>query len=105
MPSTLPSNSLYRNIQQFIKDTDSGKLSPPGTDVNVFAEQLVGDVLKGKKGQVWRGKMAKMTKWVSAWVPWGMLDGMVAKGRGLDRLQAAAGPRRLAGAKANGNAN
>ena len=54
--------------------------------MNVLAKQLVDDVLKGKKGQVWRGKMSSMTKWVSTCVPWRTLDGMVANGRGVDEL-------------------
>jgi 1-acylglycerone phosphate reductase len=91
IPFSLPSNSSYRHIEQYIADTASGKHSPKGTDVNVFAEQLVGDVLKGRKGQVWRGNMASMTKWVSTWVPWGLLDGMVASGRGLDKLKGGRG--------------
>ena len=35
------------------------------------------------------GKMADMTRWVSKWVPWGMLDSMVASGRGIDELRKA----------------
>ena len=58
----LPANSLYKPVESYIADTDKGKLSPPGTDVCVFAQQLVKDILGGKKGQVWRGKMASMTK-------------------------------------------
>jgi 1-acylglycerone phosphate reductase len=91
-PSALPAHSLYRPIEQYIQNSAQGKNSPKGTDVNVFAEQLVKDVLRGKKGQIWRGNMASMTKWVSSWVPWGILDGMVAKGRGLDKLKEAAAP-------------
>jgi len=88
-PFHLPVESLYRPIEHAIVDSDSGKHSPEGPEgmnVNVFAEHLVADVLGGKTGQIWRGKMASMTRWVSTWVPWGLLDGMVTKGRGVDEL-------------------
>ena len=94
----LPADSLYKPIEQQIADTDAGNHSPPGTNTAVFADQLVNDVLKGGKGQLWRGKMADMTRWVSKWVPWGLLDRMVASGRGIDEL----GKARSWGAKAPG---
>jgi len=81
----LPHSSVYQPIEKYIAEADSGKLNPPGTQLDVFATDLVQDILK-KKGQVWLGNLARMTKWVSTWVPWGMLDGMVAKGRGNDVL-------------------
>ncbi|MCJ1250991.1 hypothetical protein MMC30_008222 [Trapelia coarctata] len=82
----LPPSSIYQPIERFIADTDSGKLQPPDTELDAFAADLVRDILKGRKGQVWLGNLARMTKWVSTWVPWGMFDGMVAKGRGIDVL-------------------
>lgn len=88
--STLPPNSLYRSVEQYIQDTASGKNAPKGTNATVFAENLVKDVLQGKKGKLWRGNMASMTKWASQCVPWGSLDGMVANGRGVDKLEASA---------------
>ncbi|KAF7511585.1 hypothetical protein GJ744_004173 [Endocarpon pusillum] len=92
IPSTLPPNSLYKSIEHYIQDTDSGKNVPKGTNAAVFAEHLVKDVLQGKKGQLWRGNMASMTKWASQCIPWGSLDGMVASGRGVDKLKRSAPP-------------
>lgn len=92
IPLVLPDNSRYKRIEQYIQDTDSGKNSPKGTNATVFAEQLVKDVLQGKKGQLWRGNMASMTKWASQCIPWGSLDGMVASGRGVDKLKGPAPP-------------
>ena len=82
----LPADSLYKPIEQQIADTDAGKHSPPGTNTAAFADQLVKDVLRGGEGQLWRGKMANITRWVSKWVPWIILDKMVASGRGIDKL-------------------
>ncbi|MCJ1384765.1 hypothetical protein MMC17_007883 [Xylographa soralifera] len=82
----LPAGSLYKPIEQQIADINAGKHSPKGTDVNTLAKNVVDDILKGKKGQLWRGKMASMTSWVSMLVPWGMFDGTVIAGTGIDDL-------------------
>ncbi|MCJ1430793.1 hypothetical protein MMC27_000143 [Xylographa pallens] len=64
----LPAGSLYKPIKQQIADTNARKHSPKGTDVNTLAKNVVDGILKGKKGQLWRGKMASMTSWVSMFV-------------------------------------
>ena len=82
---TLPAFSPYKPIEQQIRD--SGENDPKGTDQTAFAEQLVTDILKGKKGLLWRGQMASVTKWVSKFMPSKMLDGMLTNGRGTTLLQ------------------
>ena len=85
----LPASSLYKPIEQQISDTNAAKHSLKGSDVNALARVVVDDILTGKKGQLWRGKMASMTSWASMLVPWRVFDGMVAAGTGLDDLPGA----------------
>ena len=82
----LPASSLYKPIEQQIADISAGKHSPKGMDANMLARNLVDDILAGKRGQLWRGKMASMASWVSMLLPWGIFDGMVAAGTGIGDL-------------------
>ncbi|MCJ1395436.1 hypothetical protein MMC18_008322 [Xylographa bjoerkii] len=65
----LPAGSLYMPIEQRIADINAGKNSLKGADVNTFAKKVIDDILKGNKGQLWRGRMASMARWVSILVP------------------------------------
>ena len=85
-PYQLPPDSMYRSVEKYIANTDSGKLNPEGSNVDVFAEDLVKDILRGTRGQIWVGKLAGMCKFMSKWVPWRFLDGMAAHMRGIDVL-------------------
>ena len=85
-PYQLPPSSIYRPIENIIADADAGKLNPDGSNVDAFATELVKDILGGTRGQIWKGKMASMSKFVTTWVPWRLLDGMVGNGRGIDVL-------------------
>ncbi|MCJ1475065.1 hypothetical protein MMC13_003725 [Lambiella insularis] len=82
----LPPGSMYKAVEQNIRDSDLGKDVPKAMDANKFADRLVKDILRKKKGRVWRGNLAHVVKWTSSLLPGGVFDGLISKGRGLDRL-------------------
>lgn len=67
---TLPKDSYYHSVTEQINAGvrgDSNKES--GTNVDVFAEQVVSDVLSGKSGYVYRGALSTVVKWVGSVAP------------------------------------
>jgi len=82
----LSSESMYKPVEQQVKNAHSGKHVPKGMDPNKFADQLVKDILNGQKGHVWRGNLAHVVKWASSYLPTGIFDGMISDGMGFDEL-------------------
>ncbi|MCJ1243742.1 hypothetical protein MMC30_000939 [Trapelia coarctata] len=82
----LPPGSMYKPVEQQIREADSGKHVPKGMDPNKFAVQLVKDILNGRKGRVWRGNVAHVVKWASSYLPTGVFDGLISDGMGFDEL-------------------
>ena len=83
---SLPSGSMYKSVEQNIQDSDLGKDVPKAMEPEVFASRLVKDILRRKKGLIWRGNMAHMVKWTSSLLPSRVFDGLITDGRGLDKL-------------------
>ncbi|MCJ1421744.1 hypothetical protein MMC32_008110 [Xylographa parallela] len=83
---TLPAESMYKSVEEKIKDSDLGKDVPKAMEPEVFASRLVKDILHRKKGLVWKGNMAHVVKWTKALLPRGVFDGLITNGRGLDQL-------------------
>lgn len=47
------------------------------TETKTYAEKVVKDVLRGRKGRIWRGKAAGMIRW-SNWLPvWVMVSSII----------------------------
>ena len=86
-PHQLPEDSMYNSVSKTLVDADAGKLNPAGTDVKKLAERVIGDILTGATGEVFRANMSTTTKWMSVLAPSPILDGLLAHGRGLDLLQ------------------
>ena len=82
----LPPESMYKPVEQQIREANSGSNVPKGMDPNKFADQLVEDILNGKKGRIWRGNMAHVVKWASSYLPTGVFDGLISDGMGFDEL-------------------
>lgn len=58
----LPEESLYKGIEEIIRDRATGVGVPSAMDPDEFAQKVVGDVLGGVKGMTWRGAMATMLR-------------------------------------------
>ena len=67
--ASVAQESMYKAAGSKIADSAAGKLLPKAMDANVFAEQLVKDVLKGHSGLLWRGNHASVVKWMANWLP------------------------------------
>ena len=85
---TLPPDSYYQPIRDKIDHNNKGLqyTTSMKQDVNVFARNIVNDVISGKSGQIWRGKSSSMTWLASAVMPASMVTNMVNKDKGLEEL-------------------
>ncbi|MCJ1402294.1 hypothetical protein MMC11_005514 [Xylographa trunciseda] len=82
----LPSNSVYLPIKTEIDKVANGTDLPSAMDVDVFAKKLVGDVLGGANGLVYRGRLATLSWFLLKFLPVWALDSLLLKDRGLDKL-------------------
>ncbi|KAI1764518.1 putative short-chain dehydrogenase/reductase [Hypoxylon sp. FL1150] len=87
-PTKVPEDSLYRPVAESI-ETRAFLKEARWMEADVFARQVVGDLLKPKpKLNIWRGGLSTIS-WVLSWLGWeGMLDSALIKGMGLDRVGA-----------------
>lgn len=85
---TLPSESYYQPIRDKIDHDNKGLqyTTSMKQDVDVFARNIVNDVVSGKSGLVWRGKSSSMAWLVSAVLPGSVLTSMVNGDKGLEEL-------------------
>ncbi|EAU36466.1 conserved hypothetical protein [Aspergillus terreus NIH2624] len=82
----LPEKSLYQKAlpeiqKRGVGDDVSNKSAPAE-----FAREVAKDVLGGAAGPVWHGSMASMVKFMSRYMPTGILDRVMKGGTGLDKL-------------------
>jgi 1-acylglycerone phosphate reductase len=78
----LPNDSFYKPVEVDINNTPGGKgqnMAKNKMKVDVFASQLVGDILAGKRGHIWRGGMSTISRICLAILPtWLMVSTLVA---------------------------
>lgn len=67
--STLPESSLYHPVQAYIDTMYAGTAHPNKTEAAVYAQQVVGDVLGGATGRVWRGANAATARYAAPVLP------------------------------------
>lgn len=82
----LPETSHYYDIQEtaFKERTAHQGVS---MNVDVFAEQVIGDILGGSKGQIWRGAFAGLVRIASLVFPQWRLDKGCNRGKGLELVK------------------
>ncbi|KAF7181113.1 hypothetical protein CNMCM7691_000242 [Aspergillus felis] len=83
---TLPETSLYQKALPEIQARGVGKDVSHKSAPADFAREVVKDILGGASGPVWRGAMASMVKFMSKYMPTGILDRAMKGGTGLDKL-------------------
>ncbi|KAL4875628.1 NAD(P)-binding protein [Aspergillus karnatakaensis] len=84
---TLPGDSLYHKARDEISRRASGGDRPKNSmQPEEFARAVVGDVLGGKAGAVWRGPLAGTVKVVTALTPGWVVDNILKNGVGFDKL-------------------
>lgn len=69
----LPAGSLYAPIAKYISARANGEEVKDAGPPEDFAKRLVNDILGGASGMVYRGKMATVAKYISAFLPAGIL--------------------------------
>ena len=86
--SGLPEDSIYAPAKAAAEAAMSGdKLRSGGMQSHLWADQVVGDLLKKKPSpKIWRGAQA-MLAWLGTWVPFGMMDGEIKKVAGFDAVE------------------
>ena len=65
----LPLTSRYKSIEKEIAARARGEDGTPRMEPSVYAAKVVGDVLRGCRGQVWRGSYASVVRWVLSRLP------------------------------------
>lgn len=82
----LPSDSLYKPIEETIAARARGEDGRPRGELMEHCQKVVADITAGKSGKVWQGKNAGSTKFGTHWLPTSMMDRGVASDTGLDIL-------------------
>ena len=65
----LPPLSRYKSIEKQVAAAARGEHGPPQMEASVYAVQVVDDVLRGCRGQIWRGGYAWVVRWVLSRLP------------------------------------
>ncbi|KAL4933179.1 uncharacterized protein BDV17DRAFT_279016 [Aspergillus undulatus] len=78
--------SFYHKAIENIQTRESGQGPLPKTASADFAKKVMGDVLSGASGSVWRGAMASMVRIVVSLAPTSLVDHLVKSGIVLERL-------------------
>lgn len=66
----LPPDSPYRSIRGHVaKRARMEDVALSGTDAEIYAENVVRDVLASREGTIWRGAFAETLRWVKMVVP------------------------------------
>ena len=72
----LPKDSIYASIEDIIANRASGNDGSKRQNTDVYAAQVVDDIIHGATGKVWRGEGAGSIKFATAYVPQGMIVGV-----------------------------
>lgn len=65
----LPPTSQYLSIEEKIAARGRGEHGQSKMTPEHFAEKVVGDVLAGASGKIWRGSLASTIRFISNYVP------------------------------------
>lgn len=86
--SSLPEGSIYAPAKAAAERALSGEsLDGTGIPSNVWADQVVKDLLKKKPSpKIWRGGSAFLS-WLGTWLPFGMMDKDIKKIVGFDAIE------------------
>ncbi|KAE9379778.1 oxidoreductase [Stipitochalara longipes BDJ] len=78
--------SRYHAIEGNIENIAYGKGVPNQMTADEYAERVVGDILGGASGKIWRGGNATLVRCLGA-LPQAAMDKVVLRGSGLDALE------------------
>ncbi|PYH48053.1 SDR family oxidoreductase [Aspergillus saccharolyticus JOP 1030-1] len=78
--------SMYEPATEGIRKMAAGDPVRNPMAPSEYAEKVVGDLLAGKNGLIWRGRMASIGWFLTTWMPQWVLDRMSTVGMGLENL-------------------
>lgn len=84
----LPTSSLYSAASEEIASRATNSDVKGHSKPKDFAMSVVDDVLGGKSGKVFRGSMASQVRFASTNLPASVMDMLIVKGTGLDKVAA-----------------
>ncbi|KAI0469718.1 hypothetical protein GGR56DRAFT_662043 [Xylariaceae sp. FL0804] len=83
---SLKPESRYKSIEGIIWKQSTGALQVNNETADVVAGKLVGDVVGGRRGKVWRGGVAGTARYASWLLPTSIFEWLLHRGRGLTEL-------------------
>ena len=83
----LPEGSVYEPAREEILRRIKGEDTPTAMTTEDYAKRVVGDVLAGKTGHTYRGKFASVGKVLVTWLPEFIVNAMVNRDTGLEKLR------------------
>ncbi|RAK96508.1 SDR family oxidoreductase [Aspergillus ibericus CBS 121593] len=78
--------SMYEGAKKEIVDMATGQVVKDAMAPSEYARRVVDDLLAGKSGLVWRGKMASITWFLTSFMPGWVMDRMLVAGSGVEKL-------------------
>ncbi|KAK9482080.1 hypothetical protein V1527DRAFT_477521 [Lipomyces starkeyi] len=85
----LPATSRYKPIEARIATRARGEDYQSRMNAQKYAHRVVNDVLQSASGKIYRGKMASIVRYASAYLPTFVLDWLLLKQTGLDTFPSA----------------
>ncbi|KAI4727251.1 hypothetical protein E4T49_05015 [Aureobasidium sp. EXF-10728] len=82
----LPAGSYYQSVRETINDQRKGLKKPGSQEVDITAKNLVGDIVVGRAGLVWRGGTATLVRYLGWFLPSSLFEHVVNDGRGLKEV-------------------
>ncbi|KAJ5984624.1 oxidoreductase [Penicillium waksmanii] len=83
----LPEESYFSSISERIGVFARGDQGHPQMEANIYARKVVGDVLGGTEGTIWRGAQSTIVKVALAIIPTWLMNQLAVKGTGLDTME------------------
>ncbi|KAF4990246.1 hypothetical protein FDECE_14453 [Fusarium decemcellulare] len=82
----LPPTSQYLAAEKCFESFRNGVRDYNVSEAEELAESVVGDVLNGATGKIWRGANSSKTRWASHLLPTSMFDNILLEGSELDKV-------------------
>ncbi|KAJ5743577.1 oxidoreductase [Penicillium manginii] len=79
--------SYFSSIAERIGVYARGEQGHPQMEANLYATKVVGDVLGGAEGTIWRGAQSTIVKFALAMIPTWLMNQLAVKGTGLDVME------------------
>ncbi|KIW19006.1 hypothetical protein PV08_03296 [Exophiala spinifera] len=83
---SLPQTSRYLAVSSHLEKRWNDEIDYDPSSPEDLARKVVGDVLGGSTGKIWRGRHASETRWVRFFMPLPLQDMILTNGTDLDKV-------------------